>query len=109
MQHGNSNVFSVQDLGLPFMGYRVRRGWTTEDEVLFEEGIRSVGRDFTKLQTKFLPRKNVSEIVLYYYNIWKVKRTHAARIWYDEVQEEKMEHLRAKEKEEVYEDLEDSR
>lgn len=103
----------MQGLGLPKIGYRVRRGWSAADELCFEQGIRCLGRDFATLRNSFLPGKDVAEVILYYYNIWKVQRSHSSRMWYAELREEKLESQRieaaAREKDEDDRESEDER
>lgn len=95
------------------IGYRVRWGWSATDELCFEQGIRCLGRDFVTLRNSFLPGKDVSEVILYYYNIWKTQRSHSAKMWYAELREEKLESQRieaaCKEKEEEDRESEDER
>jgi len=66
------------------MGKVVRNEWSEEEERKFEEGILKHGRDFSRIQSDFLRHKSIGELVLYYYNVWKQRRTPAAGEYYSE-------------------------
>lgn len=75
---------SSSALGLSSMGNRVRSTWNTEQERRFASGIALHGRAFDEIREEFLPEKTTADLVLYYYNIWKQRRTPAAEEWYCE-------------------------
>eukprot|EP00955_Chlamydomonas_euryale_P090194 364520-Chlamydomonas_euryale.AAC.2 len=65
------------------MGGLVRKLWSEEEEILFATGMQQLRRrDFGLMQRKFLPHKTPQQLVSYYYNIWKPRRTDEAINWY---------------------------
>ena len=41
----------------------------------------------TQIQKQLLPAKNMSDLVVYYYNVWKTRGTPRARAWWHAVEE----------------------
>lgn len=70
------------DLGLDLMGSVIGRDWNDRDAALLEEGMRLVGRDFRRIAVSLLSNRKESELILYYYNVWKTKATPRARAWF---------------------------
>eukprot|EP01025_Chloroclados_australasicus_P028538 TRINITY_DN2828_c0_g1_i2.p1 TRINITY_DN2828_c0_g1~~TRINITY_DN2828_c0_g1_i2.p1 ORF type:complete len:717 (-),score=101.32 TRINITY_DN2828_c0_g1_i2:108-2258(-) len=72
-------ILSAQDvgekLGFGYMGLIVGRDWDLQDKWLFCQGLCEIGkRDFNALQKDYLQHKTNSQLVSYYYNVWKIEK-----------------------------------
>lgn len=68
----------VRALGLQLLGSKTRGFWLEKEEAAFAQGVRRHDREFELIQRDFLPHKTISELIAYYYNVWKIKYTPAA-------------------------------
>lgn len=65
----------TQTLGLTLMGSKTQRLWAEKEEVAFADGVRRHDREFELIQRDFLPHKTMSQLICYYYNVWKLRYT----------------------------------
>eukprot|EP01026_Neomeris_dumetosa_P015288 TRINITY_DN1581_c0_g1_i10.p1 TRINITY_DN1581_c0_g1~~TRINITY_DN1581_c0_g1_i10.p1 ORF type:complete len:253 (-),score=51.90 TRINITY_DN1581_c0_g1_i10:269-1027(-) len=64
-----------QQLGLGYMGMIVEQKWNLQDKWLFCQGLSEIGRrDFNSLHQHYLQHKDSSDLVSYYYNVWKIDK-----------------------------------
>ena len=68
----------VRALGMHLLGSKARSLWVEKDEAAFANGIRKHDREFELIQRDFLPHKTMSDLIAYYYNVWKIRYTTAA-------------------------------
>lgn len=68
----------VRALGMHLLGSKARALWCEEDEGAFALGIKEHDREFELIQRDYLPHKAMSELIAYYYNVWKTRATPAA-------------------------------
>lgn len=54
---------------------RLHRGWTAEEEALFEQGLLQCGKRFHLLQQRWLPHKTIADVIEFYY-LWKKTERH---------------------------------
>ncbi|KAG1673554.1 hypothetical protein FOA52_003854 [Chlamydomonas sp. UWO 241] len=71
-------------MGVSSMGSKIKALWVDKDEVAFAAGVRRHDREFELIQRDFLPHKTMSQLICYYYNIWKIRYTKAAAVWHVE-------------------------
>ena len=72
------------------MGRVVQHTWSIEECASFERGFLQYGRDFALIQRTFLNTKRIEDLVIYYYSIWKQRRTPGAARYYH-LKQQKME------------------
>lgn len=72
----------LQELGSARMGAKERQHWKPSEEDAFASGIAVHGRDFESLRDGYLPDRSVSDVVAYYYNVWKIRYNPAAQRWH---------------------------
>ena len=68
----------VRALGMHLLGSKARALWVEKDEAAFATGIKKHDREFELIQRDFLPHKTMSDLIAYYYNVWKIRYTTAA-------------------------------
>jgi hypothetical protein len=72
-------------LGVHLLGSKTRALWVEKDEASFAQGVKKHDREFELIQRDYLPHKTMSQLISYYYNVWKIRYTatseshHAAK------------------------------
>ncbi|GAX75309.1 hypothetical protein CEUSTIGMA_g2754.t1 [Chlamydomonas eustigma] len=69
-------------LGMTHAGFKAQGCWTPREEDAFAAGIKQHDREFELIQRDQLPQKSMSQLICYYYNVWKLRYTQAANDWH---------------------------
>ena len=81
----------VDMLGLRTMGAREANTLTEDQQEAFGNGMKKHGRNFPMIQKEFLPNVSCCAMASYYYDVWKLQAVPAAKRFYQEREEARME------------------
>lgn len=80
---------AAASLGVGKMGLRMVSRLKEQEQEAFGKGMRSNDRDFYQISKSFLPDFQPRILAEYYYDVWKLRGTEAAKEWYKIRQAEK--------------------